>query len=85
MASSRIDSHPLLAPGQRYIQPGTPTWRIDLQFTVARLDRDALGLPQVTFRNSDGQEFTVYTEQIEAALADGQIVPVGAPGPVHHC
>ncbi len=85
MASSRTVSHIILAPGQRYIQPGAPSWRTDLQFTVARLDQDALGLPQVTFRNSDGQEFTVYTEQIEAALADGQIVPVGMPGPPYHC
>jgi len=85
MDSSRTGVHNFLAPGQRYIQPGAPTWRIDLQFTVARLGRDALGLPQETFRYPDGREFTVYTEQIEAAIADGQIVPVGAPGPLHHC
>ena len=85
MTSAGTDARLVLAPGQRYVQPGAPTWRVDLQFTVARLDRDALGLPRVTFRSPDGQEFTVYTEQIEAALAEGQIVPVGTMGPQHHC
>lgn len=85
MASPHTASHTFLALGQRYIQPGEPTWRLHLQFIVARLDQDALGLPQVTFRCSDGQEFTAYTEQIEEAVADGQIVPVGPEGRMLHC
>lgn len=85
MASSTVATPLFLSPGQRYMQPGEPSWRLDLQLTVARLDQDALGLPQVTLRCPDGQEFTVYTEQIEAALADGQIVPVGLEGRFLHC
>ena len=66
----------LLAPGQRYAEPGGHTWRPDRQVTIARLERDRLGLAQVTFRCPNGDELTLYAAQVEAAIADGQLAPI---------
>ena len=74
-----------LAPGQRYAQLDSSTWRLDQQITVARLDEDAYGIPRVTFRRSDGRELTAYAAQIEAAIADGQITPVVGIGLIARC
>jgi hypothetical protein len=65
-----------LALGQRYAQLDAPAWRPDRQLTVARLDRDHFGIDRVTFKSGDGREFIAYTEQVEAAVAAGALVPV---------
>jgi hypothetical protein len=65
-----------LAPGQRYAQIDAPVWRSDRQITIARLDRDSFGLDRVTFKSGDGREYIAYTEQVEAAVAAGALVPV---------
>lgn len=78
-------SSTFLAPGQRYTQPGTTTWQPTEQVTVARLDRDAYGIPRVTFIGRNGQEFVAYAAQIEAAVAAGQIAPVVGAGHVARC
>jgi hypothetical protein len=65
-----------LAPGQRYAELDAPVWQPDRQITIARLDRDHLGLDRVTFKAGDGREFVAYTEQVEAAVAAGTLVPV---------
>jgi hypothetical protein len=65
-----------LAPGQRYAQIDAPIWRSDRQITIARLDRDSFGLDRVTFKSGDGREYIAYTEQVEAAVAAGALVPV---------
>ena len=65
-----------LAPGQRYAQIDAPVWRSDRQITIARLDRDGFGLDRVTFKSGDGREYIAYTEQVEAAVAAGALVPV---------
>ena len=77
--------HTFLAPGQRYAQPGEHGWRLDQQVTVARLDRDNLGLPRVTFRFPDGRELTAYAAQVEAAIADGDLAPVVGAGYTARC
>ena len=73
-----IAAHPALALGQRYVELTAPD-RDQGQFTVLRLERDALGLPRVTFRYADNRDVTAYVEQIEAALATGLIVPLMEP------
>jgi hypothetical protein len=65
-----------LAPGQRYAQIDAPVWRSDRQITIARLDRDNLGLDRVTFKSGDGREYVAYTEQVEAAVTAGALVPI---------
>ena len=74
-----------LAPGQRYAQPGEHTWRLDQQVTIARLDKDALGVPRVTFLVPDGREVTAYAAQVEAAIADGALTPVVVAGLMARC
>jgi hypothetical protein len=78
-------SSSFLALGQRYAQLDAPSWRPDRQLTVARLDRDTYGLDRVTFMSGDGREFIAYTEQVEAAVAAGALVPVveGFGKPLH--
>lgn len=78
-------AHTFLAPGQRYIQPGSVDWRADHQVTISRLDRDAFGVSRVTFRAPDGREFTAYAAQIEAAIADGQLTPIVGAGTIGRC
>ncbi len=78
-------SSTFLAPGQRYTQPGTTTWQPTEQVTVARLDRDAYGIPRVTFIGRNGREFVAYAAQIEAAIADGALAPVIAGGRTPSC
>ena len=74
-----------LAPGQRYAQLDAPVWRSDRQITIARLDQDMLGLDRVTFKSGDGREYVAYTEQVEAAVTAGALVPVveGWGRPLH--
>ncbi len=73
-----IAAHPALSLGQRYAEM-TASGREQVQFTVLRFDRDALGLPRVTFRYADNRDVTAYVEQIEVALAVGLIVPLREP------
>lgn len=74
-----------LAPGQRYSQTADKGWQVDHQFTISRLDRDPLGIPRVTVRRPDGRELMVYAAQIEAAVADGQLLPIVGAGQVARC
>lgn len=68
-------THTRLAPGQSFAQPDGDH-RLGQPITIARLDRDALGLPRVTFRAPDGRELTAYTAQVEAAIAEGILAPL---------
>lgn len=70
--------HPALALGQRYAEM-TASGPGQVEFTVLRLDKDALGLPRVTFRYADNRDVTAYADQIETALAVGLIVPLTEP------
>ena len=81
MAATRT----FLAPGQRYAQPGGAPWHRDRQFTISSLDRDGLGLPRVTVQFPDGRWIVVYAAQVEAAVADGQLLPVAGAGTIPRC
>ena len=74
-----------LAPGQRYAQSGGAGWQLDHQFTISSLDRDALGIPRVTVRCPDGRQLVVYAAQVEAAVADGQLLPIVGAGRIARC
>jgi hypothetical protein len=65
-----------LSPGQRYVQFDAAAWRRDRQLTIARLDRDYFGVDRVTFTSGDGQEHVASTEQVEAAVVAGTLVPI---------
>ena len=47
--------------------------------TVARLVYDRLGFLHVTLRTDDGREISAFAEQIEVAIAEGHLSPIGAP------
>ncbi len=73
------------APGQRFAQPSGPTWHPEHQVTVTKVALDPLGIPQVTFQGADGWEVTAYAEQVEAAVAAGELSPVNGFGLVPRC
>lgn len=62
-----------LAPGQRYLLLDQPE-----QVTVARLVRDSLGLLHVTLRTASGRELSAFARQVEDAITDGNLVPLGS-------
>jgi hypothetical protein len=62
----------ILSPGQRFQQAD----QLTSELTVARLVTDRLGLQHVTLRASDGREISAFVEQVEAAIAEGQLTPI---------
>ncbi len=61
-----------LSPGQRFRSED----QLVADLTVARLVRDRLGLMHVTLRSDDGRELSAFVEQVEAAIAGGQLTPI---------
>jgi hypothetical protein len=61
-----------LTPGQRF--ESADGLLHDL--TVARLVTDRLGLLHVTLRTDDGHEISAFAEQVEVAIAEGQLMPL---------
>jgi len=80
MATASIQTY--LAPGQRYSQPGGAFGYLERQVTVTGLGFDHLGLARVTFNRLDGEAITLYVSQVEAAIADGELVPIVGAGRV---
>jgi hypothetical protein len=73
-SSTRFDFKTFLSPGQRFHS-------VDLltsELTVARLVTDKLGLLHVTLRSEDGREISAFAEQVEAAIAEGHLMPVSS-------
>jgi hypothetical protein len=70
----RTGSRTYLTPGQRF--QSSDGLLADL--TVARLVTDRLGLLHVTLRADDGHEISAFAEQVEAAIAEGQLTPLVA-------
>lgn len=64
-----------LTPGQRF--QSVDGLLEDL--TVARLVTDQMGLLHVTLRADDGHEISAFAEQIEVAIAEGQLTPLAIP------
>ena len=67
-----------LAPGQRYVNRGLPAWRPEHQITVLRVSAGDDGAVRVAYRCPGGQVVFGFAERLEAAIAAGQIVPVGS-------
>jgi len=70
--ASKPGTRTILSPGQRFQQAD----HLTSELTVARLVTDRLGLQHVTLRASDGREISAFVEQVEAAIAEGQLTPV---------
>jgi hypothetical protein len=67
-----------LTPGQRF-QSADGLIR---DLTVARLVTDRMGLLHVTLRADDGHEISAFAEQVEVAIAEGQLTPLLAQSSV---
>lgn len=65
-----------LTSGQRYAPAGSPAWRADHQLTILRVGRDRQGVLRVAYRGPHGHQAVEPTSQFEAAVANGQLVPV---------
>lgn len=67
-----------LTPGQRFHSADG----LVADLTVARLVTDRLGLLHVTLRADDGHEISAFAEQVEAAIAEGQLTPLAVMPPL---
>ena len=74
-----------LAPGQRYAPSGAAAWRPDRQVMVLTVGRDRRGLVRVAYRCPNGDRVVEPAAQFEAAVADGQLVPVIGCGFLARC
>lgn len=73
----RLDVATFLSPGQQFAavaQFGIANESL----TVARLVRDRYGLLHVTMRTGSGREISAFAEQIEFAVSEGHLVPIGS-------
>ncbi|MGB3328459.1 MAG: hypothetical protein WBA46_05850 [Thermomicrobiales bacterium] len=68
-----------LSPGQRFVASDLITERGTGEVTVARLVYDRYGFLHVTLRTDDGREISAFAEQIEVAIEEGHLSPIGAP------
>lgn len=66
-----------LSPGQRFQSADVFAGGDDAELVVSRLVRDPLGLLHVVLRAQDGREISAYAEQVEAAIAEGHLAPIG--------
>ncbi|MGI8484958.1 MAG: hypothetical protein ACR2OU_11940 [Thermomicrobiales bacterium] len=73
------DFKTFLSPGQRFIASDLMTNRGTGELTVARLVHDRYGFLHVTLRADDGREISAFAEQIEVAIEEGHLSPIGAP------
>ena len=71
-APARPGFRTFLTPGQRFQSVD----RLSADLTVARLVTDQLGLLHVTLRSDDGREISAFAEQVECAIAEGQLSPI---------
>lgn len=74
-----------LSPGQRFLATDLVTERGTGEVTVDRLVYDRYGFLHVTLRTDDGREISAYAEQIELAIEEGDLSPIGAPTLVSVC
>ena len=69
-------SSTFLAPGQRYIDSNVSPWHNEMQLTILAVLQNSSGPTFVTFRTPQGSHTTALAAELEAALADGLIIPV---------
>lgn len=68
----------LLSPGQRFYADDLTSAFGSGEVTLTRLDRDKWGLQHVVLRTDDGRELSAFIEQIEFAIAEGNLRPISA-------
>lgn len=73
-----IDARTFLLPGQRFRSSDRFAARDVTELIVSRIVRDTLGLQHVVLRDQDGREISAYTEQVEAAIAEGHLALIAA-------
>lgn len=83
--SKRTDFKTFLSPGQRFIASDLITNRGTGELTVSRLVHDRFGFLHVTLRADDGRDISVFAEQVEVAIAEGHLSPIGSPLSVVVC
>lgn len=69
-----VDYKTYLFPGQQFASREVAGGRA---LIVSRLVKDRLGLLHVTLRDERGREISAFAEQVEAAIAEGHLVPAG--------
>lgn len=76
-----------IAPGQRFARLDRRTWHATEHLTILHVDRDALGLTWVTYRERDGEDEDMVgpAALFEAAIAAGALVPIALGGQVAQC
>jgi len=72
-----FDYKTYLAPGQQFESLEGAGVTSGRSLTIARLVTDQLGLLHVTLRDERGREISAFAEQVEAAIAEGHLVPAG--------
>ncbi len=77
--SKPFDYKTFLSPGQRFVASDLITNRGTGELTVARLVHDRYGFLHVTLRADDGREISAFAEQVEVAIAEGHLSPIGSP------
>lgn len=65
-----------LSPGQRFVADDLFSSSGSRDVTVARLERDDLGMMHVVLRDADNREISAFVEQIELAIELGNLQPV---------
>ncbi|MGC4191223.1 MAG: hypothetical protein QM589_08650 [Thermomicrobiales bacterium] len=79
------DYKTFLSPGQRFVASDLITEAGSGEVTVARLVYDRYGFLHVTLRTEDGREISAFAEQIEVAIEEGHLSPIGTPSLVSVC
>ena len=75
-----------ISPGQRFARLDRRTWHASEHLTILHVDRDALGLTWVTYRERDETEDMVGPAALfEAAIAAGALVPIAFGSLVNQC
>lgn len=70
--SRRTGFRTYLTPGQRFHSADG----LLHDLTVSRLVTDRMGMLHVTLRADDGREISAFAEQVEVAIAEGQLMPL---------
>ena len=77
--------HAFVAPGQRYGEADLAPWRVCQQITLLAVHTGTDGVRSVTYRCPGGGDVTGLAARLEAAIAAGLVVPVGAAGGPRPC
>lgn len=77
MLNRTPDFKTYLTPGQQLASSEWAGGKASESLVVTRVVKDRLGLLHVTLRDDRGREISAFAEQVEAAIAEGHLVPAG--------